>query len=49
MGRPSEVSATTASAIGAATGKDVLYQEHVSPQWVRLLEVLQMNARYTRC
>ena len=25
------------------------YQEHVNPQWVRLLNVLQMNVRYTRC
>ena len=40
----------------AATGKiassatrDTLYQERVNPQWVRLLDVLQMNARYTRC
>ncbi len=25
------------------------YDEHVNPQWVRLLDLLQMNARYTRC
>jgi ornithine--oxo-acid transaminase len=25
------------------------YQDRVNPQWVRLLSVLQMNARYTRC
>ena len=25
------------------------YLEHVNPQWVRLLNVLQMNVRYTRC
>ncbi|HEX6896112.1 MAG TPA: aspartate aminotransferase family protein [Bryobacteraceae bacterium] len=25
------------------------YQEHVNPQWVRLLNVLEMNVRYTRC
>jgi ornithine--oxo-acid transaminase len=25
------------------------YQEHVNPQWVRLLDVLQMNVRYERC
>src|SRR5712671_2614230 len=25
------------------------YQEHVNPQWVRLLDVLQMNVRYVRC
>jgi ornithine--oxo-acid transaminase len=26
-----------------------LYQQHVNPQWVRLLNVLQMNVQYTRC
>jgi ornithine--oxo-acid transaminase len=31
------------------SGTASLYQDHVNPQWVRLLEVLQMNARYTRC
>jgi ornithine--oxo-acid transaminase len=25
------------------------YREHVNPQWVRLLNVLDMNVRYTRC
>src|SRR5215469_18701837 len=25
------------------------YSEHVNPQWVRLLDVLQMNVRYVRC
>jgi ornithine--oxo-acid transaminase len=25
------------------------YQENVNPQWVRLLDVLQMNVRYRRC
>ena len=25
------------------------YQQHVNPQWARLLNVLQMNVRYTRC
>src|SRR5258708_37117801 len=25
------------------------YQEHVNPQWVRLLDALQMNVRYRRC
>jgi len=28
---------------------DRLYSEHVNPQWVRLLNLLQMNVRYTRC
>ncbi len=26
-----------------------LYREHVNPQWARLLDVLRMNVRYTRC
>ena len=26
-----------------------LYREHVNPQWTRLLDVLRMNVRYTRC
>ena len=25
------------------------YTDHVNPQWVRLLDLLQMNAQYTRC
>ncbi len=25
------------------------YAEHVNPQWVRLLDLLQMNVRYARC
>jgi ornithine--oxo-acid transaminase len=25
------------------------YQEHVNPQWVRLLDVLQMNVQYEHC
>jgi ornithine--oxo-acid transaminase len=25
------------------------YSEHVNPQWVRLLELLEMNVRYERC
>jgi ornithine--oxo-acid transaminase len=28
---------------------DRLYAEHVNPQWVRLLNLLQMNVRYQRC
>lgn len=28
---------------------DELYCEHVNPQWVRLLDVLEMNTRYERC
>src|ERR1700756_2338732 len=25
------------------------YSDHVNPQWVRLLDLLEMNVRYTRC
>jgi ornithine--oxo-acid transaminase len=28
---------------------DLLYESHVNPQWVRLLNVLQMNVQYVRC
>ena len=38
--------------VGAtATGarRQTLYRERVNPQWVHLLDVLQMNARYIRC
>ncbi len=33
----------------AGPGARELYSEHVNPQWVRLLNLLQMNVRYTRC
>jgi ornithine--oxo-acid transaminase len=29
--------------------QDALYERFVNPQWVRLLNVLQMNVRYVRC
>jgi ornithine--oxo-acid transaminase len=32
-----------------STPVDHLYSEHVNPQWVRLLNLLQMNVRYTHC
>jgi ornithine--oxo-acid transaminase len=32
-----------------AVDSDLQYQEHVNPQWVRLLDALQMNVRYRRC
>ena len=28
---------------------ETLYQNHVNPQWVKLLNLLQMNVRYIRC
>lgn len=45
-GRPSQVLATSSS---VNSRQAALYQDRVNPQWVRLLDVLQMNARYTRC
>src|ERR1700693_3192436 len=33
----------------APADRDILYAEHVNPQWVRLLDLLQMNVRYQRC
>ena len=36
-------------ALSAADGAENLYERHVNPQWVRLLDVLQMNVNYTRC
>src|ERR1700740_56590 len=35
------------STVNSATG--TLYAEHVNPQWVRLLDLLEMNVRYERC
>lgn len=32
-----------------ASSPATLYGSHVNPQWARLLEVMQMNARYVRC
>jgi ornithine--oxo-acid transaminase len=37
------VTSTVDSVVGA------LYSEHVNPQWVRLLDLLEMNVRYERC
>lgn len=35
--------------VGASDDGIKLYEKYVNPQWVRLLEVLQMNVRYARC
>jgi ornithine--oxo-acid transaminase len=45
------MSASTAVAArtGATPATGALYRERVNPQWVRLLDVLQMNVRYSRC
>jgi hypothetical protein len=29
--------------------RETLYEKYVNPQWVRLLDVLQMNVEYTHC
>lgn len=33
----------------SAEGQETLYERYVNPQWVRLLDVLEMNVRYVRC
>ena len=33
----------------AVSSPDKVYAEHVNPQWVRLLNLLEMNERYERC
>src|SRR5512140_464603 len=35
--------------VAAAAQADVRYESSVNPQWVRLLNLLQMNVRYERC
>ena len=37
------------SGTAAVPSLDRLYSEYVNPQWVRLLNLLQMNERYERC
>src|ERR1017187_8279967 len=43
---------TTQRAVSAAPvvpSFDALYSDHVNPQWVKLLNILQMNVQYERC
>lgn len=35
--------------LAEAARLEELYAAHVNPQWVRLLDLLRMNVRYTRC
>ena len=35
-------------AVGALSTRSS-YAEYVNPQWVRLLDLLEMNVRYERC
>ena len=37
------------AALATADGPDPAYREYVNPQWVRLLEILRMNVRYSQC
>jgi ornithine--oxo-acid transaminase len=39
----------SAFAAPGSTSTDTGYSDHVNPQWVRLLSLLEMNVRYTRC
>ena len=41
------VSSSLAQGEAGAPGPQ--YQEHVNPQWVRLLDALEMNVRYVKC
>ena len=40
---------STLAAAPRSVSADVAYSEHVNPQWVRLLSLLEMNVRYSRC
>ena len=37
------------SAAPAVQSLNSIYAQHVNPQWVRLLDLLQMNAAYEKC
>lgn len=37
------------SSHAAEATADQTYEQRVNPQWVRLLDILQMNVRYDRC
>src|SRR5258707_2027570 len=40
---------TTLAEVRTSNLDDARYSEHVNPQWVRLLGLLEMNVRYARC
>jgi len=44
----SPLSVATGDAVSPADANDA-YSRYVNPQWVKLLNLLQMNVRYTRC
>ena len=37
------------SAVAHSTPGQIAYSQHVNPQWVRLLNLLEMNADYVEC
>jgi hypothetical protein len=37
------------SAVAHSTPGQIAYSQHVNPQWVRLLNLLEMNAGYFDC
>ncbi|MGC2111137.1 MAG: aspartate aminotransferase family protein [Candidatus Korobacteraceae bacterium] len=39
----------TVQTLAPAESSEALYREYVNPQWARLLDILRMNVRYTRC
>ena len=41
--------ATTTAPIVSDTNKTSAYKEYVNPQWVRLVNLLDMNVEYVRC
>jgi ornithine--oxo-acid transaminase len=41
--------ATQASKVSPALSQSNFYEEYVNPQWVALLNILDMNVRYERC
>ena len=40
---------STLAAVPGSLSTDAGYSEHVNPQWVKLLSLLEMNVRYTCC
>ena len=47
--RHMQTSQRAAIAPTAVPSLDGLYSEHVNPQWVKLLNILQMNVQYEHC
>ena len=47
--RASSLRMPSSPAVAPALVTDRRYSAHVNPQWVRLLDILQLNVRYERC